>query len=800
MTASVGALRITLGANTAQFESGMRRAQATARSSGQSIEGSFAQMRARTAQAFSGMRSAAAAFGLVLGAVAIVQFARHSLDLASSLSETARSVGLNVEQLQILRRAAIENGASIEGMERAVSILNRTLGQARAGVPAAVQAFHALRIDPQQFTKAGDVLPRVMESIRNLRTESEQAAAAQRLMGRGAAEMIPFLIQGAAGYNRMAQAAHEAGLLTQEQADRADEAKDKIDLLAESLRVRLAIAIADNIGPISAFASWLGSLASGANTAADQVSHLARNLSIVGAIMGGRMGGLWGAGAGFVAGNVLGGRMAAASDDANMNLGFRRQQLFAAQRELAARRAASAPGSIISVRRATGARSGGTIESAQAELRRQIGLAHTAAAAARAGIHRPVVPTDTGASDLDLSPSGSPHRARADHTAEQAARRRHDVESELNRARQEELRAQLDVTSSASGRAEINQMISYLEQGQSEADRRLSVLLKDRTQAESDSLADIQTRTFHIQRQAMDEAEAQRLADARVEVSKGLLENERDMESASGDLADTVAERRASQLRLLDIAERQEIIELEAVKVSKDSTEAQKEIARARLGMLGALYQNRRQGVLNQTRGPLGDYLASLPTTAARAREALEGVAVNGLQAITDGLTEAISGTRKWGDVFKSVAQSIIADLIRIQIQQRLIPLLSNALNSIGGFGSGGGSSLGSLQGANSSLAAFGGLFGNLPGRAAGGPVLPGRMYMVGERGPEPLLMGSQGGTIIPNGAAGGITINQHFAPSFAGNAPTREEMLFLAGRVKTDTLAAVRQIARRSR
>ena len=46
--------------------------------------------------------------------------------------------------------------------------------------------------------------------------------------------------------------------------------------------------------------------------------------------------------------------------------------------------------------------------------------------------------------------------------------------------------------------------------------------------------------------------------------------------------------------------------------------------------------------------------------------------------------------------------------------------------------------------------------------RAMGGPVEPGRTYLVGERGPEVLQMGTSGGTVIPNHQLGGgsITVN----------------------------------------
>ena len=49
-----------------------------------------------------------------------------------------------------------------------------------------------------------------------------------------------------------------------------------------------------------------------------------------------------------------------------------------------------------------------------------------------------------------------------------------------------------------------------------------------------------------------------------------------------------------------------------------------------------------------------------------------------------------------------------------------------------------------------------GGFLGGLFGKERGGPVSAGGAYVVGERGPELLQMGSKGGNIIPNSAIGG--------------------------------------------
>ena len=102
---------------------------------------------------------------------------------------------------------------------------------------------------------------------------------------------------------------------------------------------------------------------------------------------------------------------------------------------------------------------------------------------------------------------------------------------------------------------------------------------------------------------------------------------------------------------------------------------------------------------------------------------------------------------------FKSLANSIISDLIRIQIRSML-----------GGmFGGGGGgfnflSLLGLGGGIGSRTTIAGGALGGL--RANGGPVSANRQYIVGEKGPELFMPGSSG-SIVPNNAlGGGVSIN----------------------------------------
>jgi hypothetical protein len=123
----------------------------------------------------------------------------------------------------------------------------------------------------------------------------------------------------------------------------------------------------------------------------------------------------------------------------------------------------------------------------------------------------------------------------------------------------------------------------------------------------------------------------------------------------------------------------------------------------------------------------------------AQMRAELDGPFADGLERAGARLESALLRavrTGKFGfEDLKATALAVMADIAASAIRA--------GLNSLGGGQSGGG--LGSL---------IASLFG-APGRATGGPVAPGRAYMVGERGPELFVPTVSGRveTIAPAGA-----------------------------------------------
>lgn len=94
---------------------------------------------------------------------------------------------------------------------------------------------------------------------------------------------------------------------------------------------------------------------------------------------------------------------------------------------------------------------------------------------------------------------------------------------------------------------------------------------------------------------------------------------------------------------------------------------------------------------------------------------------------------DAVIAGKKFSDVLKGLAQDIARIVLRRTVTEPLGNALSGMLKDV--------------------LPSFGG------GKASGGAVYPGQYYVVGEKGPEVLLPNTSG-TVVPNGALGGVTNN----------------------------------------
>lgn len=196
---------------------------------------------------------------------------------------------------------------------------------------------------------------------------------------------------------------------------------------------------------------------------------------------------------------------------------------------------------------------------------------------------------------------------------------------------------------------------------------------------------------------------------------------------------------------------------------------------------------------LGNTVAVLGDAGNNLPPTEGfidRLTKAFENLKVTGKEiqqqfdkgvqkafdATTDALTDMITGTKSASDAFRNMASSIVRDLIRMQIQKSITDPL--------------------FKGIQSSLPSLGSLFGGA--QAAGGPVMTGKRYLVGERGPE-MFVPNQGGQIVSNDDMGGgapVTVNLNISTGV--QQTVRTEIASMLPEIANATKAAVVDARRR--
>ena len=127
--------------------------------------------------------------------------------------------------------------------------------------------------------------------------------------------------------------------------------------------------------------------------------------------------------------------------------------------------------------------------------------------------------------------------------------------------------------------------------------------------------------------------------------------------------------------------------------------------------------------------------------------ESMADVVIKGIKGMEDALVNFVMGGKL---SFRDLANSIIKDMIRIQIQQSITGPLSSFIGGL--FGGGTSQKLGMTQGSfMPSNPKFRGAM------AMGGPVRGGSSYLVGERGPE-IFTPKTSGNITPNHQLGGNT------------------------------------------
>lgn len=596
------------------------------------IETSADRTEAGVSRAFRGIGTASLLVGAAVGALATAMTtgAAAAVLYASRLAEIGRQTGLTAEQVQVLERAGVRYNFTIEQGADAIEGLSRKLGEARSGSQSAMQAFRSIGISKEQlesFQSARDALPAIMNAIRSLGTESEQAAAANRVFGESGERLLPFLRQGADGYSLIADEARRAGLVTDEQARQAEEAKQRLQELALTIRTNLASALVDILPLIENAAGAFGRLGSQAASVFSWIGQTISNSPIM----------RYAFAAFFPAGGPGTGR----ANDAD-RYGGNGLIASAMRQGLGPTPTRLGPASISEGRKPRGRRGPSAEElarrEAEAERRFRFELAQ---------IEQDIVAA------RQIWATSAQQVADFEIRQIEAAR---DRENENFRAEAENAR-----TNKAAARARAEQLV-----------------------AANNRLAAERINNVTLQRE-------ERVREEALDAARASLDSQEQLNRLSGQLAETRVQQRQSELALLDLSLERQRIEAEGILASRTATDAEKERARRLIAGLSDLRVAASAVIYRDTESPRERYLRGLNRTAEQMSDDLDEVAISGFERLNDELSTAITGFVRLGGVAGRVLDSILSDLLRIGLQQHLIRPLATALFGGGGFGGGGG-------------------------------------------------------------------------------------------------------------
>jgi hypothetical protein len=207
----IGALRVNLGMDTAQFEAGARKAKAEASGLAGALGG--------FTKSFGAMASGAA-----VGTVAVAAFtygmkqAAAAAQYADDISAQAYKLGVSAEYLQAFNHAAEASDVPAETAREALAGLTSAIGalQTKVGDGKIRKAMEALGIPQAQIDSmrsAQDALPILADKIAQLGTVTEQTAFAKKF---GIEALLPLLKQGSAGIQGLMDNAKNLGLVLSE--------------------------------------------------------------------------------------------------------------------------------------------------------------------------------------------------------------------------------------------------------------------------------------------------------------------------------------------------------------------------------------------------------------------------------------------------------------------------------------------------------------------------------------------------------------------------------------------------------
>lgn len=561
----------------------------------------------------------------VLAAAATFAFqaGQASLKMADDMANSARRIGIGTTALQEWRYVARKTGEDAAAVDADLEKFATKFAQAQAGISKeAAKPFARLLFDQsdlRQMKDADEALEKVMDRIGALKKLNDRQAIAEQL---GLNSLATAAREGGEEVARLRDEAAALGfVMDAEVIQKGADAQGQLEDLSQVIGIQMAEAFINLSDEVLNFTSQI---ADAINALSDFIDKSQAAKRVTGVGFGDALG-MAATPMGLVKGLVKIGRFAINGPNLVDTDGL--EDLASGTGRYAPRRTPRRPSS------------GGS----------------------------PTLASRPGRADSS-----------AQRAAEREARRAERVEQEIFRLRQRALGIADDELMTVQQRYDLAQAQVKLEREAEAKELESRLARKDITQAEFNQLKLIQTQTATLEDRVSSDILARDLADERLARERALTDLTADLLSLQSSAARSATERRDIERRLLAISQQRAREDLERdLERTPGLSDADKQ---ARRDALGQVQDAQSAAVDRQNMSPLERWRDQSLKTTEEVREAYENVAARGLDALNDGIVDAIVNSKNLGEVFSNVAKQIIADLASIAVRQSITEPLANML------------------------------------------------------------------------------------------------------------------------
>jgi len=197
--ATIGALRVTLGADTAELEKGLKSSQVAIAAFAGAIGGAMTKV---ADQVVSTVGQLSHTFTKII-------------DDMDKLGKESQKLGISTEELSKLAFAADLADVSFEALSKGIVKLSKNISSAIVTPSGdAARAFKALGVSMQDLKTSSpdEVFAKVAKRFSELEDGSGKTAAAIAIFGKAGADLIPLLNEGEDGLKKLKDRAEEFGL------------------------------------------------------------------------------------------------------------------------------------------------------------------------------------------------------------------------------------------------------------------------------------------------------------------------------------------------------------------------------------------------------------------------------------------------------------------------------------------------------------------------------------------------------------------------------------------------------------